>query len=47
MCPTIQNLTCYIGDYNQLLQLFAAAIGIGIVLGAVVGIIVSVIKPRI
>ncbi len=47
MCPEITNLTCYVGDYNLLLHLFAGAVSIGASLGAVVGIIVYVIKSRI
>jgi hypothetical protein len=47
MCPEITNLTCYVGDYNQLLNLFAAAISIGAVLGATVGIIAYIIKQKL
>jgi hypothetical protein len=46
MCPEITNLTCYVGDYNQLLLVLIAGASIGIVLGAVVGIIVYVIKAK-
>lgn len=47
MCPEITNLTCYLGDYNQLLRVLIAGASAGIALGAMVGIIVYIIKAKL
>lgn len=47
MCPDISGLTCYVGNYNLLLQGMAAVVSLGAVFGAMVGIIVYVIKQRL
>jgi len=44
MCPDIQNLTCYVGDYVRLYTLLSVSGAFGLGLGMMVGIISKVLK---
>jgi hypothetical protein len=39
MCPLIPDLTCYVGDYNNILNVIQYAVVAGFILGFMVGII--------
>jgi hypothetical protein len=39
MCPEITDLTCYVGDYNNILNVLQYAVVVGFILGFMVAII--------
>ncbi len=46
MCPSLPDLTCYIGNYTLIFNVLSYAITFGTILGFMVGIVKLVIKKR-
>jgi hypothetical protein len=39
MCPIIPDLTCYVGDYTNIINVLASAVTAGFLLGTMVAVI--------